>query len=53
MDITEIPTELVGYIAKLRQEAARYRSQRNAARREADSLRAELSALKHTAAHVN
>lgn len=34
------------HITQLREEAAKYRSQRNAARAEAEQLRAEVAALK-------
>jgi hypothetical protein len=42
IDLESLPE----YIANLRDEAAKYRVQRNEARAEADGLRAELSALK-------
>jgi DNA-binding protein H-NS len=52
-DVSELPLEAVEYIVKLRQEAARARTQRNAARRDANAaieriaeLHAELDALR-------
>ncbi|WP_322859546.1 hypothetical protein U8D42_17270 [Mycobacterium europaeum] len=44
IDATKLDPEVVVYIAKLRQEAARARTQRNRAREEAARLRAELAA---------
>jgi hypothetical protein len=46
IDIAELDPEVITYIAKLRQEAARYRNQRNGARDEAEALRTELAALR-------
>lgn len=45
LEIDEVPTELVAHIAKLRQDAGRYRRQRNGARKEAEALRAELASV--------
>jgi hypothetical protein len=44
IDYEALDPDVLMYIAKLRQEAARYRRQRNGAREEADALRAELKA---------
>jgi chromosome segregation ATPase len=44
-DVRELDDEVVAYIAKLRQEAARARHQRNGARAEADTLREAVGEL--------
>ena len=48
IDVESLDPDVVAYIAKLRQEAAHSRIQRNGARREADRLREELAALRAT-----
>lgn len=46
IDMTTQPLNVVKYVLELRQEAKRYRLQRDGARREADRLREELAVLR-------
>jgi hypothetical protein len=46
IDYEALDPDVLSLIAKLRQEASRFRRQRNGARAEADALRAELAELK-------
>jgi phage shock protein A len=45
IDMDELPTEVVGYILKLRKEAAQYRNQRNDARADSEELRIQIATL--------
>lgn len=46
IDLASLPGEVIDHLAALRKEAAKYRHQRNGARREADDLRAQVAALR-------
>lgn len=46
MPLESLPDSWQRHILRLRQESSRHRAQRNAAREEADRLRAELAELK-------
>lgn len=46
IDISALPDEVVGYIVGLRQEAAKHRIQKKAAREEVGALRLALGSLR-------
>lgn len=46
IDLRELPGEVIDMLSDLRKEAAKFRHQRNGARREADALRAEVTNLR-------